>query len=320
MPIESIENVCHVQTIAGKDADPSAPPDVLIELPHGAVDAHNIEHYKRFAADYPERHDDLFWVNTDQGSPEYAQRFAELLTTPPSESGMPMFSATHGHADQNAARRKVLIVKAEIPRTIVDVNRLWEVPSEDFKKASLTVAVPGFVREEEKATIKEAYDAYQQVARQAYQLVCGEASGKAYNLHTYAPISVSPVEGEYIVDTLRRAYTPEDYPNHPKRPTVELITTPPEGECLADRRLVDALMTTVREAELEVHENDPFNLHPTTTVHNHAARYPGQVLCLEVSRAFLAEPFSPFEKMTIDSAKVEIVAQALARTHFMVYG
>ena len=45
-------------------------------------------------------------------------------------------------------------------------------------------------------------------------------------------------------------------------------------------------------------------------VYSHA--YPGRVLCLEINRAALADPFSPFEEMRIGAAKVSRMSAPVA--------
>ena len=311
-------DVCEIYELAGPDAsaDPDAPHDLLVELPHGATRLVHLEAAKALTRAYPEaRYDRFFLANTDQGSPEYGLRFAAMLTDPAGLDRLPGLSpALAVAARDRVARLRVLVIRCLIPRTIADVNRVWATEL-DFRSAGLTGVIAPFITDAaEVAAIKARFDAYQALTRAAYARICGDPArpGRAFNLHTYAPISVSIVDGESIVDTLERAYDPANYPSYPRRPEVELITATPEGEVLADPELSAAVVRAYRAQGIDIHENDPFNLHPATSTAAMAAAYPGRVLCVEISRARLHRRFDPFIEMEVDPDKVEAMTAPLA--------
>lgn len=310
--IRPIPHVCEVWTISGPDADPDAAPSVLCDLPHGATQLAHLNAAKALVSTYPDsRYDKFFLANTDQGSPEYATRFAELICSPEAVAALPDIpESARAAAVERAATMKVLLIRCLIPRTIADVNRVWD-RGIDFTGANLTgVAAPFLTVPADIAAVKERYDAYIAVARAAYDLIC--PSGHAFNLHTYAPISVDIIEGENIVDTLERAYTPEHFPSYPKRPEIELITAMADGTYLANEALVAELMPRYRRAGYDIQENTPFVLHPATTTTVYAQLYPERVLVVEVSRARLAQTFNPFIEMAISPENAEATAKPLA--------
>lgn len=301
--IRAIEGVCEVWWRSGPDAREEAPPDLFIDLPHGATELAHLHAIKRGLRDYPGDEYDLFFLaNTDQGSPEYALRLAELLTDPSAWSDPVV--------QHRAARTKIVLLRSLLPRTIVDVNRVWATQAE-AKAAGLTPGVPEFVHEDELEVLHQAFLRYHEQAAIGYASTSG-AGGFALNLHTYGPISVSPVEGESIVTTLKRAYTPEHYGDYPVRPVVQLITTPPGGSLLSNGPLCDALVETYALRGIEVARDYPFNLHPATAGYTYAAKYPQRTLTMEISRAALAEVFNPFIEMTICPTKVDHMARPIA--------
>lgn len=314
-------DVCEIYELSGPRAPggssgPQAPPDVLVELPHGATRLAHLAAAKALTRAYPgARYDKFFLANTDQGSPEYGLRFAAMITDPDGLARLPGIDPALADAvRERVARLRVLVIRCLIPRTIADVNRVWATEL-DFRAAGLTGVIAPFVTDPaEVAAIKARFDAYQAVTRAAYAEICGDPArpGRAFNLHTYAPISVSQVEGEPIVDTLERAYDPANYPGYPRRPEVELITATPEGEVLADPELCAAVVRAYRAQGVDIHENDPFNLHPATATAAMAAAYRGRVLCVEISRAKLHRRFDPFIEMEVDPEKIEAMTAPLA--------
>lgn len=308
--LQSIPYVCDVSLFSGPTAPPGAPPDIFIELPHGATRLAHLQQTKTMASQYPgDEHDLFFLANTDQGSPEYATELAKQLTSP------------EAWQDQTKAKRasslRILMVRSLLPRAILDVNRVWH-SEEDAVAAGLTRGVPDFItNENDLARLREAFDRYHEVVSTGYAVICG-IGGFALQLHTYAPRSVNPVEGEYIVDTLRKAYDPQRECPWPKRPEVQLITTPPGGSFLSNAVFCDALENAYETAGVEIKRNDPFNLHPATMAHTYANQYKGQTLTMEISRSLLAETFNPFIEMTIDPQKAESLARPIAEA-FLTY-
>ena len=146
----------------------------------------------------------------------------------------------------------------------------------------------------------------------SYEAVCG-AGGVALILHTYAPRSIQVAEvDEGIVPALRRAYEPAVYDSWERRPEVDLISEDADGERLAPEALVHALRHRYARIGVEVAENDTYRLHRGTMGYVHSAAYPGRVLCMEISRELLAEPFTPFVEMSISERKARRMAAPIA--------
>ncbi len=294
--VVSVDNVCEVVRVATPGADPPAAPDLLFEVPHGATRRRHFEAVRRLlAGDLPPDLIDFFFVNTDVGSTEVARKVAELIV--------------RSAATAEAPPRSVLILRCLIPRTFIDTNRILEGDS----PSGLTSAILEYVREpRDVECLASLYARYHAVAERAYELVCG-AGGLALTPHTYAPRSVSIDSfDEGIGAVLRRAYEPESYPRWPMRPPVDLLTATPEGIVLAPPRLVAAIRDNYAGIDVAAAENDTYHLHPATMGYRYSAKYPGQVLCLEIARDLLADPFSPFEEMRIGARKVAAMSAPIA--------
>lgn len=296
--LASIPHVCEVETVAAPGADPAAPPDLLLEVPHGATrERHYDEIRQRLVGDLPEDLRDFFFVNTDVGAPECAERLARLV-------------ATRGDP------RKVLVVRSLVPRTFIDCNRRLDAEPADYGKTGITAAVPSYVTDPaDRATLRELHGAYVAVAERAYALVCG-AGGLALTLHTYAPRSVHVDVDRDIGAALRRAYEPGVYESWEPRPDVDLITETDDGARLAPPGLVAAVREQYARCGIAVTENVSYRLHPATLGHLFSTRYPGRVLCLEINRALLADPFTPFAEMRIGEEMVERMAAPLAAAYW----
>lgn len=312
-PFVSIPDVLEIWEISGPEADRDTP-DLLIELPHGATKGQHLQRAKAFTKDYPgDRYDKFFYANTDQGSPEYGLHLAESLCNPTwvEQQRAHLPSDFVKLLTARAAKMRVLIVRALLPRTVVDVNRVWQLNT-DFQAANLTGVVGPYVTDQaELEALHELYCQYQDTVDRAHAWVCGNG-GLVFNLHTYAPISVGVPKDADIVDVLESAYEPQNYGRYPKRPEIQLITATPSGEMLAPLRLVDEMVARFQAAGFEVAENDPFNMHPAAACSQRAAQYPGRVLVLEVSRKLLAEPFNPFVEMNIAPDKVARIVKPIA--------
>jgi len=294
--IASIAGVCDVETFppAGTNR-----PSILIELPHAATRERDFDRLRaRLDPGLPADLKDFFFVNTDAGSYEYGAATARMLA----ESGL-----------------SVLLVRCRIPRTFVDCNRIVD-GTEDGERGTkgdpehgITAAVPDYIcRPEDLETLLALHRAYQNVAGQAYELVCG-SGGLALTLHTYAPktVGIDTID-EGIGAAIRRAYEPDLYATWPVRPDVDVICSDEEGRMLAPRGLVDRLKGQFGRIGIESKENATYCLHSATMGWKHSFRYPGQVLCMEASRALLADPFTPFAEMTISAEKALRIARPLA--------
>jgi len=277
--IESIPGVCDVDLRGPRDR----PPDVLIELPHGATrEAHFDALRTKLAGVYPRDLKDFFFVNTDAGAPECAAEIARRLA--------------HGGAS-------VLVVRCLIPRTFVDCNRLIDGTA---SAGGMTPGLPEYVGDAQDArALVRLHGSYQKLARQAYELVCAPG-GIALTLHTYAPRSVRIDKiDECIVRVLRRAYEPQAYERWERRPQVDLISEDVDGQRLAPPAIVESLKREYAAIGVEVGENATYRLHPDTMGYVRSVAHPGRVLCMEISRELLADPFAPFEEMRIGPRKVE---------------
>ena len=296
--IASTENICEVECIAAPGADGARAPDMLFEIPHGATQHRHFAAIRQLmTGDLPRDLADFFFVNTDVGATEIARKVAELVIGTPATRGL------------EAPPRRILILRCLIPRTFVDTNRILEGDA----PAGLSPAVFEYIRESaDVERLTALYAAYRAVADLAYELVCG-SGGLAFVPHTYAPKTVSIDSfDEGIGKALRRAYEPEQYPEWPTRPAVDLLTATPDGVELAPAGVVAAIRENYAKIGISAVENVTYNLHPATMAYRYSARYPGQVLCLEVARDLLADPFSPFEEMQISPRKVATMSAPIA--------
>ena len=309
--LRSIPDVCEVRLVASHGADSETPPALLIEVPHGATGARHFEATRqRLVSRLPEDLREFFFVNTDVGAFECAERVARMIVEPKAELRL---AALLGDAASRVAElpaRSVLIVRSLLPRTFVDCNRIL-VP--DGESSEMTAGVPGYIRNRKDVATRQAlHEVYQQVAAKSYRRVCG-AGGPAIQLHSYAPrdIQVDEID-ENIVAVLRRAYEPDNYERWSKRPDVDIISRDCDGRLLAPEGLTAAIRDCFARAGVETAENATYRLHPSTTGYLHSATYPGRVLCVEINRERLADPFAPFEEMTIGEGKLMAMSAPLA--------
>ena len=270
-----------------------ATPQLLIEIPHAAdTQAHYDAVRSRLRSDLPVRLEEFFFVNTDVGTTAVGRAVAGLL------------------AERGVATR---ILRCLVPRTFVDCNRDLSVGPDVRTDDGLTPAIPGYVSDPaDRAWLGTLHRTYHEVASEAYYEIVG-AGGHCINLHTYAPRTVNPgVIRDDIVTALRRAYEPETYETWPLRPEVDLITETPEGVLLGDRAWLRRVRAEYEAIGVSVKENGAYRLIPDTMGRVYAERYPGRLLCVEVRRDLLADPFDPFAEMTISAEKALRMAGPLA--------
>lgn len=280
--IRSIPGVCEVAR-AGPAGRPASH---LIELPHGATRAAHFEALRgALRGDYPEDLEAFYFVNTDVGVPECA------------------FEIARGLARIGAS---TLIVRALLPRTFIDCNRVIE---GGLRGDEMTPPVPEYVRRRDDIqTLVRLYGEYQDVTRHAYEEVCRNG-GLALNLHSFAPRSVRVGRiDDGIVLKLREAYAPGKFETWKRRPDVDIISEDTDGRRLASADLVEALKRAYAAIGIEAAENDTYRLHAETMSHVHSSAHPGKVLCMEINRELLADPFDPFEEMRIAPEKVARMA------------
>lgn len=311
-PTAGIVGICDVEVVHPPGGDPSASPAILFEVPHGATTRADFDAVRsRLIGDrFPEDLEAFFFVNTDVGAPETARAAARLATDP---DGRSVLARMLGEDDLADARRfpprPVAIVRGRVPRTFVDCNRAIDGNESD----RMTPGIPPYVTaDEDIAWLGDAHRSYRAVAEPWYERVCA-SGGIAVTLHTYAPRSVGIDRvDENIVAALRDAYRDDVYETWPRRPAVDLITRDDDDRYLAPRGLVDALRDRYRRVGLEPGENETYRLHAGTEAHRHASRWPGQVLCMEIDRSLLADPFDPFREMRIAPDKVARMAAPIA--------
>lgn len=287
--VQSVPDVCDVSCFVSDGASPDATPDLLIELPHGATRTADFERVRRLlVSELPDQLSAYFYVNTDVGSYECAREIASCLV-----------DAENGHR----ALGRVLIVRSLIPRTFIDCNRVVAPATQG--RGKMTPALPEYVTAPEDREVLQALHAsYQTVAQRAYDLICG-AGGMGLQIHTYAPrsVGIDNIDAN-IVDALREAYEPEVYETWERRPDVDIISEAGDGALLAPPELVDAVKREFARIGIEACENATYRLHSETMGYHYSARFVGRVMCIEISRAMLADPFSPFEEMRIGPRKV----------------
>lgn len=281
----------HVEHLDGESADPAAPPDLLIEVPHGADRRSHFDDLRaQLVSPLPEDLHEFFHANTDMGAWDLGKRVAqEVVRRDPS--------------------RKARLVRCLIPRTFVDTNRL--VDAEDqLGEGGLTGGIPAYVTDPaDLARLTELHRAYVDVAERAYEEVCG-AGGFALMSHSYGPrtMDIAAVDAN-IVDAIRAAWA--DWERWPLRPEVDLITRRPDGERLAPAEMVTALLEGYRAIGVAAEEATTYTLHPATQGARFASRFPGQTLCVEVRRDLLVERFHLLEELTPDPARVARLAAPL---------
>lgn len=282
--LRSIDGVVEVAVVG-----PKAPRRwVLAEVPHGATrtaDYHAVA--RRLQGALPDELIAFFYVNTDIGAPEAASWLAHELSA--------------------AGDVGVVVWRCLIPRTFIDTNRVLAPSSGPRGQVvdGLTPAVPGYVEDDaDRALLEGLARRYHDATAQAYARICGDG-GLAVQLHSYAPksVSVERTDGS-IVATLKAAYEPQKYATWPDRPPVDLICATQDGSFRSAPALVARLQAAYVAAGIDAKQNGTYHLHPATMGMAYAKAYPEQVLCVELSRGLVADPFVPFGESPISAAKV----------------
>jgi len=290
-PLSSIPDVVDVRRVAGARADRSAPPDLLIEIPHGAT---RTADFTQLAAlldsPLPDNLVDFFHVNTDAGAPELAEAVtAAFVAAEPA--------------------RAVAILRCRIPRTFIDCNRQIDARPEDFKAGKVTPGLmPWITAAADRALLRTRYELYVAAVRAASAHLRPDSA--LLLLHSYAPRTVDVEVDMDIVENLHRAYQEEE--RWPLRPALDVIARSPDGVSHAPAAVVDALRAALAADGIEVADSATYPLHPSTMAWEHVTARPGRALCLEVRRDLLADPFEPFRQMRIGASKVARLAAPLA--------
>lgn len=294
--VASHPGVCDVDYLWGTACDRTAPPDVLLEVPHGATrTAHFTDLLAQLHGEYAADLVDFFHVNTDVAAPELARAVAERIVA-------------------SQPRRSAMVVRCLLPRTLIDCNRRIDRTTEPGATAAgePTPGLPVWVRNERDRTLLlDRYFAYRDVVTRAFAAVCG-AGGLGLCVHTYAPRSIDVAVDQDIVASLHAAYAADRIGRWPLRPAVDLITHDPAGRELASAPLAARAFAELTAAGFEVERNGAYSLHPVTLAHEFAVRYPGATLCFEVRRDLLVPAFTPFREMIPDPSRVARAAAPLA--------
>ncbi len=282
---------------------PAAPRGwLLIEVPHGATSKAEYDAVaSTMKSRLPAQLEHFFFVNTDIGAPEGAQWLGRSLS---------------------AQGFGVVIARCLFPRTFIDPNRVVAQMTQGLSQAGLTAAIPSYITDpDDFARLNVLHERYTEFVTRLYSIICGDLKGLALQLHSYAPRSVGIEKtDEKIVEALHAAYQPEQYAKWPERPPVDLICALQDGSFKAAPALVAKVLSAYRAAGIDAKENGTYHLHPVAMGFTHAKQYPEQVVCVELNRGLVADPFTPFGVSPISAAKVEqlvaplgaVLAEALA--------
>ena len=268
---------------------------LLIEVPHGATRKRDYDAVAtRLKSALPDQLDHFFFVNTDIGAPEGADQLGRTLS---------------------AEGVNVVVARCLVPRTFIDTNRVPGRTTQGVVKDGLTPAVPGYIDAPEDAEWLGALHArYHQVVGALYDRVCGGADGLALQLHSYAPRSVEVEKTDAgIVAALHAAYQPEVYAAWPERPPIDLISATADGSFRTAPALVTALLREFAADGIAAGENATYHLHPATMGLFYAQAWPGKVVCVELNRGLVADPFVPFGVSPIGEAKVARMVAPIRR-------
>jgi hypothetical protein len=290
----SIPEILDVLVIRGANAAPDAPPDLVIEIPHGATATADFTVLAaRLTSPLPAGLVDFFHVNTDAGAPELAIAIAHRFVA-------------------EAPARSVAVLRCRVPRTFIDCNRRLEASDAELKAGKVTGGLmPWITTPEDRAMLRAAYDRYVGAVRAA--LAALAPGGAILMLHSYAPRTVGVEVDLEIVASLRRAYQPEVEPSWPLRPELDVISRELDGTDRAPPDVVATLRRELAALGLTAADSATYPLHASTLAHGHVLAHPGRALCVEVRRDLLADPFEPFAQMTIGAAKVERLVAPFVR-------
>ncbi len=294
--LRSRAGVCDVEYLRGAAADAQAPPDLLLEVAHGATRAQHFTGLRsELRGSYGDDLLDFFFVNTDVGAPELARAVAERVV-------------------KSQPRRSAVVVRCALPRTFVDCNRKIDrtAAPKTSRAGEMTPGMPSWVQERsDQELLLERYFAYRDTVTAAFQQTTANG-GLALFVHTYAPRSIDVPVDANIGKSLRAAYAADRIGTWTLRPAVDLITHDPDGRELASPQLAARAAAEFAAAGFEVAHNATYPLHPVTLAHSFAVQRPASTLCLEVRRDLLVPEFVPFRELLPDPAKVARAAAPLA--------
>lgn len=288
--------ICDVEFVRGAAADPASPPDLLLEVAHGATRAaHFTDLRARLHSELPADLIDFFFVNTDVGAPELARAVAARVV-------------------RAQPRRTAVVVRCLIPRTFVDCNRRIErdAVGKASKAGEMTPGMPVWITDErDRQLLLDRYFAYRDAVTAAFDTTMANG-GISLFVHTYAPRSIDVPVDANIGKAMRGAYAADRIGTWTLRPAVDLITHDPDGKELVSPELAARAASEFGAAGFEVARNATYPLHPVTLAHSFAVQCPTRTLCLEVRRDLLVPAFVPFRELIPDPGLVERAAAPLA--------
>lgn len=292
MAFENVEGVVEFQRF------PAASPSrkwLFVDVPHGATRKADYDAvFANLKGALPAQLEHFFFVNTDIGAPEGAAWLGETL---------------------QARGINVVVARCLIPRTFIDPNRVVALGDAEGKvKDGLTAAVPAYLTNaDDLAWLGQQHARYHAAIDAAYLEVCRGKNGLAVQLHSYSPrsVGIEKVDAD-IVNALHAAYVPEVYATWPERPPVDLITATKDGSFRTAPRLVDALLAEYAKVGIDAKENATYHLAPAAMGMVYAQQYPDQVVCVELNRGLVADPFVPFGVSPISDAKVARMVAPIA--------
>ena len=292
-----IDGVLEVLRFEGRGA-----PKLLIEVPHGATRKADYDAvFARMQSALPAQLEHFFFVNTDIGAPEGALQLGRRLS---------------------ARGIGVVVARCLIPRTFIDTNRVVAKTEPGVVKDGLTPAVASYVTHpDDIAWLNARHAEYTEAVDGLYRAVVRDGGGYALQLHSYAPRSVAIERTDAnIVNALHAAYVPEVYATWPERPAVDLITSLADGSFRAAPKLADAALAAFQAAGIPAKENATYHMHPVTMGYVHARNHPDAVLCVELNRGLVADPFVPFGVSPISEEKVARLVAPLEQVFTEVCG
>lgn len=291
--IHPIPGVVDIEEMRGVSAPEDSPPDLLVEVPHGADRRSDYDAMReRLVGDLPPDLHAFFHFNTDVGAWAYGRATAAAVL-----AARPQSTA--------------ILLRSLVPRTFIDCNRPADFDGDEAVK--LTAGLHTYIRDpRDQRLLKQLHAAYVATAETAFDSVCG-SGGVALVPHTYGPRTLDITHiGDDIVQQLKLALAPERIERAPLRPEIDLLTRDPDGKLLAPEHTEESLMEAFLEAGLSARANHTYCLQPPSLAHTFATRYPGRLLCLEVRRDLLVEAWRPFEEMETVDNRVERIAGILA--------
>jgi hypothetical protein len=288
LKLETLPGVAELRWLHGKDADPKAPPALLVEVPHGADRRAQYDALRaRLKGPLPADLEQFFFANTDVGAWQCGEHVAERVVALRPD-------------------RSALLVRCLIPRTFIDTNRL-EDAGDALATGGLTAGLaPYITNDEDKALLVKLHRGYVRLVAKAFELVCG-SGGFGFIPHTYGPRSMGIAKiDEHIVKALHEAAAPGTWETWPLRPEVDLLTKDGEGKEHAPPGLAKRLIAAYAALSIDAAEARTYVLHPSSQGWAWVMAYPEQVLTLELRRDLLVEDFQLF-------AEQEVSGPALAR-------